>query len=331
MKALVTGSAGFIGSHLVDKLIKGGHEVVGIDDLSGGYLENVNPDSTFYKLDCRDFAGLDVIFQEEEPELVYHLAANASENKAQFSPVDITSRNYDAFIKVLTAGLRHGIKKIIVTSSTAVYGAIQTPYKESARPKPEDLYGISKLAMEDTLKVMSKVHNFGWVITRPHNVYGPQQNMSDPYRNVVTIFMNAVLNKKPYHIYGDGEQVRCFSYIDPVVKALYKCGFEEKAEGKIFNIGSDIAFTVNDLSRAIQEVTGTYFAPTYLPERPQEVKIVVSDHKLAKEMLGYNDNISLEDGLRKTWEWARSKGPQKAELGEIEIESDKLPKSWQKR
>src|SRR3990167_6238927 len=142
MKALVTGSAGFIGSHLVDKLIKGGHEVVGIDDLSGGYLENVNPDSTFYKLDCRDFAGLDVIFQEEEPELVYHLAANASENKAQFSPVDITSRNYDAFIKVLTAGLRHGMKKIIVTSSTAVYGAIQTPYKESARPKPEDLYGI---------------------------------------------------------------------------------------------------------------------------------------------------------------------------------------------
>src|SRR3989344_1041850 len=224
-KVLVTGGAGFIGSHLVDRLIKGGHTVSIIDDLSGGKKQNINPKAKFFKIDLRDSVVTEKVIKKIRPELVFHLAANAAENKAQFSPIDITSRNYNTFINTLVASLRNGLKRIVVTSSIAVYGALQAPFKETDKPEPEDLYGVSKLAMEDSLKILSRVHNFEYVITRPHNVYGPRQNMSDPYRNVVTIFMNSLLQNKAYYVYGDGEQRRCFSYVVDVVNALYRCGF----------------------------------------------------------------------------------------------------------
>ena len=196
VKVLVTGGAGFIGSHLVDKLIHKGYPVFVIDDLSGGRKENVNQSAKLYQCDLRDVEKTDRIIKKIKPELVFHLAANAAENKAQFSPIDITSRNWNAFINTLVSSVRSGMKRIVVTSSIAVYGSLQTPFKETDRPEPEDLYGISKLAMEEALKVLSKVHKFEYVITRPHNVYGPRQNMTDPYRNVVTIFMNSLMKKE---------------------------------------------------------------------------------------------------------------------------------------
>ncbi|MCL4416272.1 MAG: NAD-dependent epimerase/dehydratase family protein [Actinobacteria bacterium] len=186
MKILVTGGAGFIGSHLVDGLTADRHSVVAVDDLSGGHWRNIRSDGISIRADCRDTKEMDKIFKKHKPQVVYHLAANAAENKAQFSPIDITSRNYDAFIKVLTPFIKYGGKRFIFTSSIAVYGKLQTPFMEHDKPEPEDLYGITKLAAEQTLQVMSSVHGFEYVITRPHNVYGPRQNMSDPYRNVVT-------------------------------------------------------------------------------------------------------------------------------------------------
>lgn len=327
MRVLVTGGAGFIGSHLVDRLVADKHIVSVIDDLSGGYKKNIHKKAKFYNCDLRDVEKTAKIIAKIKPQLIYHLAANAAENKAQFSPIDITSRNYNAFINTLVPAIRNGMKRIVVTSSIAAYGALQTPFKEKDKPDPEDLYGLSKLMMEESLKVLSRVHDFEYVITRPHNVYGPRQNMTDPYRNVVTIFMNSLLKGKPYYIYGKGTMRRCFSYIDDVVDALYKCGFE-KVNGMIFNIGADKDYTINELSDTIQEVSGIHIPPKHIADRPQEVQTAISDHTQAKKYLGYKDKTSLKEGLRATWEYAKKLGPQEYEFTEIELPSDKLPANW---
>lgn len=327
-RCLVTGHAGFIGSHLARRLIDSGHQVFGIDDLSGGFQHNIHPAVTSIIFDLRQ--NPDEIISSIKPEIVFHLAANAAENKAQFSPIDITSRNYGTFINTLVASLKAGMKRIVFTSSIAVYGQLQTPFKETDKPEPEDLYGVSKLAIEKSIEILSRVHGFEYVIARPHNVYGPQQNMADPYRNVVTLFMNSILNNQPYTIYGDGQQQRCFSYIDDVIDALYRCGFDN-VSGKIFNIGSDNSYTINELSQAVMKVTGFDKKPIHLADRPQEVKIAISDHTLAKKHLGYSDKTSLQEGIKKTWEYAKSLGHQKPHFTEIELPSEKMPQNWKKQ
>lgn len=326
-RILVTGGAGFIGSHLVDKLIKAGHEVSIIDDLSGGKRVNIEKSAKFYLCDLRDVKKTDQLIEKIKPEIVFHLAANAAENKAQFSPIDITSRNWNTFINTFVSALRNGMKRIIVTSSIAVYGSLQTPFKENDKPEPEDLYGISKLAMEEALKVLSAVHKFEYVITRPHNVYGPRQNMTDPYRNVVTIFMNALMKNESYYIYGDGKQRRCFSYIDDVVDALYNSGFGDFNK-MTFNIGADKDYSINELSETIQNVAKKNIPPAFIADRPQEVKIAIADHSLAKKYLGYEDKTSLRQGIKLTWEYARKLGPQEYKFDKVEIDSPLLPRNW---
>lgn len=323
-RIIVTGGAGLIGSHLVDRLLELKHDVAVIDDLSGGGTAYVP--FHFYKADCRNAMHIDEIFKEIKPEIVYHLAANAAENKAQFSPIDITSRNYDAFIKVLTPFIKYGGKRFIFTSSIAVYGSLQTPFKEDDTPEPEDLYGVSKLAAEQSLRIMSKMHGFEYVIARPHNVYGPRQNMRDPYRNVVTIWMNSILKKEPVPIYGDGEQTRCFSYVDDVVDALYKCGFLD-VSGKTFNIGSNEVYSLNDLFSELRRVTFSDITKQYLGTR-SEVKNAVADHTLSKKLLNYQDTTSMLEGLAMTWAWCRKEGAQDPIYTNIEIPSDKLPSNW---
>lgn len=323
MKIIVTGSLGFIGSHLCKRLVEEGHEVVGIDDLSGGSSDNGGLCQHIIA-DCRDEERMDQIFKRERPTIVYHLAANAAEGKSIYSPIDVTSRNYDAFIKVLTPFIKYGGKRFVFTSSIAVYGALQTPFKETDTPEPEDLYGISKLAIEQSLKVMGKVHDFEYVIARPHNVYGPLQNMRDPYRNVVTIWMNKMLREEPITIYGDGSMKRCFSYIDDVVEPLCKCGFDDVA-GMTFNIGSDKAYTIKELADALGADK-----IEYLPKRENEVQDAISDHTLLKKVLGYHET-PLVEGIRETWNWCRRQGPQEPLYTEVEIMNlDKLPANWVK-
>lgn len=313
-KALITGGAGFIGSHLADYLEKIGEEVVIVDDLSGGSLDNVHG-KTVMSMDCRNFNGVDSIVQREKLDTIYHLAANAAENKAQFSPVDITSRNYDAFIKVITAGIRHGMKKFVFTSSIAVYGEGQTPFKETDVPKPEDLYGISKLAAEDSIKVLSKVHGFEYSILRPHNVYGPRQNMRDPYRNVVTIFMNKLLRGEKLPIFGDGEQIRQFTFIDDIISQI------AEAKSGTWNIGANKHYTINELAKTIEHAAHIENGREYLPERHQEVKIAIANNVLMEE-------TPIFTGIYKTWQWAKEMGPQELVKTELEIKSDKAPKAW---
>lgn len=321
MNILVTGGAGFIGSHLVDRLIDEGHDVWVFDDLSGGYLKNVNPRAMFYEVDCRDSIKTDAGFMHFD--VVYHLAANAAENKAQFAPVDVCSRGYQASINVLTSAIRHKVKKFIFVSSIAVYGHGQTPFKESSRPVPEDLYGIGKLAFEESLKVMAKVHNFEYVILRPHNVYGPRQNMSDPFRNVVTIFMNAILKDKPYVLYGHGLMTRCFTYIDDITECLYQ---SLNLSNITLNIGSSVPTTIFDLSTLIQKISGGHVPPQFLPARPQEVMHAVSDHTLSHIHLKYTET-ELSDGLKKTWKWVESIGPVETKYDKLEILNN-LPSNW---
>jgi len=322
-KVIVTGSLGFIGSHLCNLLIDEGHTVVGIDDLSGGSSDNGGRCEHIIA-DCRDEERMDQIFRRERPQIVYHLAANAAEGKSIYSPIDITSRNYDAFIKVLTPFIKYGGKRFVFTSSIAVYGEQQTPFKEDATPDPEDLYGISKLAIEQSLKIMSKVHGFEYVIARPHNVYGPAQNMRDPYRNVVTIWMNKALRDEPITIYGDGSMKRCFSYIDDVIDPLYECGIADIA-GMTFNIGSDLAYRIDELADAIDECHS--INREYLPKREQEVQDAISDHSLLRKHLGYHET-PLKDGIAVTWEWAQKMGAQEPIYTPIEIMSSSLPANW---
>lgn len=325
-KILITGALGFLGSHLVDRLVDEGHEVHGIDDLSGGSMENAGR-AKYYIYDCRDKEKINKIFSEVKPELVYALAANAAEGKSHFSPIDITTRNYDSFLNVLVAGINNGIKRIVVTSSNAVYGDIESPFKETDIPQPEDLYGLSKLNMEHTLEIMSKVHKFEYAISRPHNVYGPRQSMNDPYRNVVMIWMNKLLHNEPYTIYGDGSMKRCYTYVDDLIEGLYKLGFE-KVNKQIFNMGADEPYSLKELSDAIQSVTKGKIPPQFLPARAQEVKEAVPSHEKAKRVLKYETKTDFLTGIRKTWEWAKLQGPQELKYTEFEINSPKIPKNW---
>lgn len=322
MKILVTGGAGFIGSHLVDRLIKAKHQVLILDDFSGGSIRNINKQAKWKKVDLRDTSYAKKVIDKFKPEIVFHLAANAAENKAQFSPIEITSSNWNTFINTLVPFINNGGRRFVFISSIAVYGALQTPFKENDKPEPEDLYGISKLACEQALKIMSQVHGFEYVIARPHNVYGPRQNMRDPYRNVVTIWMNSILRKKPWYIYGDGEQKRCFSYIEDVVEPLFRCGFDPVV-GKTFNIGSDKIYSIKELSRAVNSSYG----PDFLDQRPQEVKEAIADHRECKSILGYHET-SLKEGISKTWEWVKSVGPVESVYTPLEIDSPKVPQNW---
>jgi UDP-glucose 4-epimerase len=327
-KIFVGGGSGFIGSHLIDHLVEQGHEVHNADDLSGGFLRNENKKAYNHCLDLRNREKTTKLIDKIRPEIIYALQANAAEGKSHFCPIDICTRNFDTFLNVITPAINNGLKRFIFTSSMAVYGSGQVPFKEDAIPLPEDPYGVSKLAAEQCLKTLASVHEFEYVIVRPHNVYGPRQNMSDPYRNVITIFLNAILKGEAYYIYGDGEQRRCFSHIDSCITALSRCAVAD-VDGMTFNVGADTDYSLNELSDAIQEVTGYNLKPIHLKDRAQEVKLAIPDHTLAKKHLGLQNTVTLKEGLKETWEYAKSLGYQKPIYTDFEIMNlDKIPSNW---
>jgi UDP-glucose 4-epimerase len=323
MKCLVTGSSGLIGSWTVEMLLAQGHEVHCLDRNPNIYNHGA---ISCYEVDLTDKEYTTKIIESIKPEVVFHFAANAAEGKSQFSPIDITQQNIGIFMNVIVPCINAGMKRFVYTSSVAVYGAIQLPFRESDSPMPQDIYGINKLACENALRVLGKVHDFEFVVVRPHNVYGERQNMTDPYRNVITIFMNSLLKGQPYSIYGDGSMKRCFSYVEDVVDVIVKCGFWDVA-GMTVNIGSSKAYTINELSDMIREVSGIDIAPKYIPDRPQEVHIAESDHVLCHKVFGYHDT-PLKEGLAKVWKWAKKLGSQELIYTGFEIESKKIPQNW---
>lgn len=340
MRILVTGAAGFMGSHVIDSLVAmGGHDVYGVDDLSGGYESNVNPDSHFTKLDLRDKKKVEEYIASVKPELLYHLAADATEGRSQFTPISATERNYLAYLYTLVPCIKYGLKKVVLTSSMSVYGAQIAPFTEEMDPAPEDIYGIAKTAMEEATKILAKVYKFNYVIIRPHNVYGPKQNLSDPYRNVIGIFLNCLMNGKNFYIYGDGNQKRAFTYIDDFNPYFVKAGFEDAVNGEIINIGPTEEHTINEVA---QVVLKTFFPdgnipevvkPKYLPLRPQEVMEAFCSNDRAVSLLGYETMTRLEDGVAKMVIWAKTIGPQPFHYLDdgLELDSPEVPATWKQK
>lgn len=333
-KILVTGSAGFMGSHLVDYLISHSYMVYGIDSLSGGYLENVSPSAlpTFHKIDLKNRMASDRFIQKTKPKIIYHLAALASEGLSQFAPIRHTEENYNAYLNLLVPAIKNGLKRIVLCSSMAVYGEQKPPFVETMPRKPADIYGVAKAAMEESTEILSDVFGFEYVILRPHNVYGPRQNLADPYRNVVAIFINSLLRNKPIYIYGDGTQKRAFSYIDDITGPIAQAGLKKGLSGQIVNIGPEKEYTINYLAKLTSQALGSTAKPRYLPKRPQEVQEAYCSSEKAKKLLGFRDKISLEVGLKRMIVWAKSTGPQKPKyLTSLEITNANVPQTWKNK
>lgn len=337
MRILVTGAAGFMGSHLVNFLIKKErHEVFAVDDLSGGYEENVDSRAHFTKLDLRDRKKVEEYIEKVRPDLLYYLAADASEGRSQFTPLSSTERNYLAYMYTIVPSISYGLKKVVLTSSMSVYGAQKPPFSEDMLKKPEDIYGIAKSAMEDATQVLAKVHGFEYVIVRPHNVYGPKQNLADPYRNVIAIFINCLLHNKRFYIYGDGNQKRAFTYIDDFTPYFAQSGFSKDVNGEVINIGPKEEHTINELADIVLKVffpnsnVPKHLKPQYLPLRPQEVMEAYCTNSKAAKLLNYRTTVVLEEGVRKMVQWAKEKGPQKFKYleGGVELKTKDLPKTW---
>ncbi|MBN8692181.1 MAG: NAD-dependent epimerase/dehydratase family protein [Bacteroidetes bacterium] len=328
-KSLVTGGAGFIGAHVTNSLLKMGHQVVVLDDLSGGFEENVNPKAKFIKGSINDNPLLEKLFAEEKFDYVYHLAAYAAEGLSHFIKRFNYNNNVLGSINLINQAVLHKIKCFVFTSSIAVYGKGQLPMREDMVPMPEDPYGIAKYSVEMDLKVTHEMFGLNYVIFRPHNVYGEYQNLGDRYRNVVGIFMNQLMQGKPLTIFGDGSQTRAFSYIDDVAPHIAKCVEIKEAYNEVFNIGGDVDYSVKQLAEEVTKAMNLSQPIRFLEAR-NEVQHAYSDHSKSKKVFGINDKdfVSLSNGLQKMAAWAKKTGIKKSKkFDNIEI-TEKLPKIW---
>ena len=327
-KILVTGVAGFLGSHLAEQLANLGHDVIGIDSLIGGYEDNIPKNIKFHKIECCDFEKVKNIMSKIN--IVYHCAATAHEGLSVFSPYEITKNNFLASVSIFSAAINHKVKRIIFCSSMARYGEQSTPFLESMKPLPVDPYAISKVAAEDVLINLCELNNIEWVIAVPHNIIGPRQKYDDPFRNVVSIMINRMLQGKAPIIYGDGEQKRCFSYIDDCLSCLMPMLDQKDLNKQIINIGPDEEYvTINEIAEICSNITGVNLSPIYKPGRPREVKHATCSADKARKLLNYKTSISLKEGIQKTFEYIKKRGVKPFDYNiEIEINNELTPKTW---
>lgn len=329
-RSLVTGGAGFMGSHIADELLTLGHEVVVIDDLSGGFKENVPGGATFVRGSVVDHGLIDSLFEKYRFDYVYHLAAYAAEGLSHFIKRFNYNNNLIGSVNLINASINHRVKCFVFTSSIAVYGAAQLPMTEETIPQPEDSYGIAKFAVELDLKASHEIFGLNYIIFRPHNVFGERQNIGDKYRNVIGIFINQLMQNQAMTIFGDGEQTRAFSYIADVAPVIAKSVDIPGAYNQIFNVGANIPYSVNSLAKVVAESMDLGCKVAHLDPR-LEVKHAFSSHEKLERVFGTRASASLEDGVQRMVEWARKVGVRKGkDFDEIEIERN-LPPSWARK
>jgi UDP-glucose 4-epimerase len=325
--SLITGGAGFIGAHVTNELVKQGHKVVVLDDLSGGFEENVHKSAIFVKGSILDHKLLENLFSQYKFDYVYHLAAYAAEGLSHFIKRFNYNNNLIGSVNLINESVKHKIKCFVFTSSIAVYGSIPPPMSEEMQPMPEDSYGIAKLAVEQELKATHHMFGLNYIIFRPHNVYGEYQNLGDRYRNVVGIFMNQLMQGKPLTVFGDGSQTRAFSYIGDVAPYIANCINVPAACNQVFNIGADKEYTVTELAKTVMQAISINGELRHVEAR-NEAAHAYASHQKAKEIFKPAHFTSLSDGLTKMAAWAKKTGIKKSKKFEgIEI-IEKLPPLW---
>ncbi len=327
--SLVTGGAGFVGSHVADHLVQMGHKVIILDDLSGGFIRNINNRAFFVKGSVTNEKLLDRLFQKYTFDYVFHLAAYAAEGLSHFIRKFNYENNLIGSVNLINRSVKYGVKHFIFTSSIAVYGKNQTPMVETTEPSPEDPYGVAKHAIELDLKAAHEMFGLNYTIFRPHNIYGERQNHGDPYRNVLGIFINNLMRGKPMTIFGNGTQTRAFSYIDDVAPYIARAVITPEALNQVINIGADKPYTVKELASLIAKAMGKKLQIEYLPAR-NEVVNAYSDHSKAKKIFKIKSYVRLEDGIKKMVEWSVELGPRVSKkFKNIEVEKN-MPPSWMK-
>jgi len=336
-RILVTGGAGFLGSHVVDSLLDDRHDVVVLDDLSGGFIENIHPRADFIRGDITDAQKIDALFSAYAFDYVFHLAAYAAEGLSPFIRRYNYTNNLLGSVNLINASIRYKVKCFVFTSSIAVYGHVPAPTTESTPPQPSDPYGIAKYAVELDLAAAREQFGLPSIIFRPHNVYGERQNLSDPYRNVIGIFMNQILRGEPCTIFGDGTQTRAFTHVSDVAPVIARSISLRAAYNEIFNIGADTPYSVNtvvdEVHRAMGRELGFFNSlpsTIYLPPR-KEVLHAFSDHAKLRSLVGNRIILDLAYGLARMAKWAVRVGPQPARpFTDLELDEG-LPKSWRAR
>jgi UDP-glucose 4-epimerase len=332
MKVLITGVAGFMGSHLADAFLAKGYDVIGIDNLLGGYEENVPSGVDFHNIDLDNLELIQPLFKDVD--LVVHTACTAYEGLSVFSPSLVVRNTMQITTNIMSACVKANVKKIVHLSSMARYGTQDVvPFVESMTPKPQDPYGIAKYGAELMIKNIADTHGLNYVILVPHNIIGPRQKFDDPYRNVASIMINRMLQGKQPIIYGNGEQKRCFSFMQDVTDPLMIACETDVAHGRIVNIGPDEEFvTINELAYKLSVILDFKLEPIYMPGRPQEVFHANCSANLAREILNYKTTTSLEAGLVELVNWIKSKGAREFNYHlPLEFVTDKTPKTWTDR
>jgi UDP-glucose 4-epimerase len=325
--SLVTGGAGFLGSHVVDALVRRGERVVVLDDLSGGFAENVPAEATFARGSILDQALVDRVFREHRVRRVYHLAAYAAEGLSHFIRRFNYQNNLIGSVNLINASVNHDVECFVFTSSIAVYGPNQVPMREEMVPAPEDPYGVAKLAVEQDLRACHAQFGLPYIIFRPHNVYGERQNIGDRYRNVIGIFMNQIMRGEPMTIFGDGRQTRAFTYVGDIAPVIAEAPFRPAAFEQVFNVGADIPYEVRELAARVAAAMGVEPRIRFLDSR-YEVVHAHSSHDKVRAYFECPPETSLDAGLARMAAWARRVGARESQpFGEIEVTRG-LPASW---
>ena len=328
-KFLVTGIAGFMGSHIADALLNKGYEVVGIDNLVGGYKENIPDRVKFLQADLNDLDAISPFFKGVDT--VVHTACTAYEGLSVFSPNLVTRNTFQITASTISASIQNNVRKFVNMSSMARYGTQETtPFYEYMVPNPQDPYGIAKYASELLRKNCAETHGMAQVTVVPHNIIGPRQKYDDPYRNVASIMINRMIQGKQPIIYGSGDQKRCFSFMSDVVEPIIAVCETDVVDGLVINIGPDEEFvTINELAEKLAIILKFELDPIYLPERPREVFNANCSADLARKLLNYRTTTTLEDGLSHLVDWIKEQGSKKFNYHlPVEIINSNTPRTW---